>query len=184
MSLLLETLIGKHTHYHNGKCQKHISNLMTILHSLQINIVGGLQVRILVYAPPYQRQHRVPCSSTKSGKDQEPTYVHTCQSCRDADKLTHSRNQSAKECGSGTVVAEELFCLLHLCPVDKAHMTQSAVGKAVNNRSAQPLANNITNTNDIPLSGSMAFHAAGGTTTSDGKGMKLLSIAIKTTTTQ
>jgi hypothetical protein len=46
------------------------------------------------------------------------------------------------------------------------------------------VANTMTRINDIPLSGSMAFHAAGGTTTSDGNGMNELSIAMKRVTTQ
>ena len=46
------------------------------------------------------------------------------------------------------------------------------------------VANTTTSTKLIPLPGSIAFHAAGGTTTSDGNGMKELSMAINTVTTQ
>ena len=50
--------------------------------------------------------------------------------------------------------------------------------------SAPIVAKTITRMRLIPLSGSIAFHAAGGTTTSEGKGMNELSIAIKRVITQ
>ena len=51
-------------------------------------------------------------------------------------------------------------------------------------KSAPIVANTITSIKLIPLSGSMAFHAAGGTITSDGNGTNELSIAINSVTTQ
>lgn len=136
---------------------------------------------------------------TDSCVEQELAYVHSCQSSRDTDKLANRLYQSAENGRCSTMLAEKLLCHFHLLAVDEAHVADSAVSKTVDDRAANPfcqivvdeaprsapmVANTMTRINDIPLSGSIAFQAAGGTTTSDGNGMKELSMAMKRVTTQ
>ena len=97
-----------------------------------------LIVGVLVYAPTYKREHRVPASGTESGVEQELAKVHARESGRNADKLSYGRYKTTEECRSSTVFTEEGFRFLYLLAVDEAHMANTAVGKAIDDRTSEP----------------------------------------------
>ena len=75
--------------------------------------------------------------------------------------------------------------MLHFGFVDEAHVPETAVGKLVNDGASQPFCQIVVyQGSDIcpygifMLSLLAAFQAAGGTTTSEGKGINELSMAI------
>lgn len=196
---LLDTLIGNEGYDDYSQCYDDITNLVAILYSLLINVMSCLIIGVFVDTPSDGCQNSVPYTCTDSSVEQELAYVHACQSCRNTDELANGWHQSSKNGRGCTMLAEILLGYFHLLAVDQAHVTDSAISKAIDDRATYPfsqivvdegtrsapmVANTMTRINDIPLFGSIAFHAAGGTTTSDGKGMKELSIAINSATTQ
>ena len=84
-------------------------------------------------------QYGVPHASAQSGEEQKTPHVHASQTGRNADKLSYGRYQTAKESGRGAMLAEESLGMFNLGTVDKAHVAQSAVGKAVHYGASQPL---------------------------------------------
>ena len=94
---LFHSLINKDSNYNNCESQQNIANLMTILHSLQINIVSGFIVCIFIYTPTDHCKHRIPHSCSKSGKYQKSANMHSRQSCRNTYQLAPCRNEPAKE---------------------------------------------------------------------------------------
>ena len=86
--------------------------------------------------------------------------MHARQTCRNTDELTYGRNQSAKY-GRGSAVLAEIFLgCFYLFAVDETHVSYTTVCKAVDDGASYPLG-------EI-----------------EGKGMKELSMAMKSMTTQ
>ena len=96
------------------------------------------------------------------------------------------------------MLAEELFGFFNTFPVNETHVSDAAVCKLIHYWTSQPackviveqgsdVAPNVAKTitrKMFILPSAIDFHAAGGTMTSDGKGMKELSMAINIVTTQ
>ena len=111
---------------------------MTVFQRLLIHVLCSLVVGVFVYRPSYHGEHGIPRAGTESGEGEESAHMHARQSGRDADELSHGRNESSEECGGGSVFAEELLCLFHRLAVYETHVSYSAVGKFVYYRSAEP----------------------------------------------
>ena len=78
----------------------------------------------------------MPSSGTNCGKQQKLTVVHPCQSCWDGDKMTNDRNKPPCKGGSNAMVIKISLTLLHFLLIQKAHLSPFAVGKLINDRSA------------------------------------------------
>lgn len=91
------------------------------------------------------------------------------------------------------MTVEILFSLTYLLAIKQAHVAKTGFGQTVDDRTAQEAGQNIidqcanvctqggkrTMSNGLMLPSMADLYAAGGTTNSLGKGMKLLSMAIR-----
>jgi len=80
----------------------------------------------------------IPNAGSQCGEQEEGAELHAGQSGRDGDELAHGGYQSANESGYGTVLVKEFLGVLHLGFVDKAHMSEAAIGKLIDDGATEP----------------------------------------------
>ena len=93
-----------------------------------------------VQIPSQRCQNTVPCTSSKSGVEQEIPVVHLCQSCRNGNEVAYAGDESAGDGSHFAVVVEVAFAVFHLLLVEKTHLAPFAVGKLVDDGATEIIA--------------------------------------------
>ena len=88
--------------------------------------------------PTESCKHGIPYTGTEGSEGNEFAYTHLGQAGRDRDELSNGRHKASDECSDYAVLIEELLCSLDLLLVDETHVTETAVGKLIHNRFAEP----------------------------------------------
>jgi len=106
--------------------------LVVLLDGLVQLVLGNDAVEIIAE----DGKDGVPHSGTKGGVEQELPVVHARQTGRDGDEVADAGDETAGEGGGNTVVVEVTLGTLYLLLVEEAHLTPAAVGKLVDDGTA------------------------------------------------
>ena len=90
--------------------------------------------------PAQNGQYGVPCTSAYRGVEQEFPIVHLCQSGWNGDEVTDAGNESAGDGGHHTMVVKIFLAFLHLALAEHAEMAEFAVGKLIDDGTAEIVA--------------------------------------------
>ena len=133
------TFIYKETDDEDGKEDADEANLVAVLVDFFEELFFGLDAGHFGEIVSDSCQDGIPDAGSQCGEQEEGAELHAGQSGWDGDELAHGGYQSADEGGNGSMLVEEIFGVLHFGFVDKAHVSEAAVGKFIDNGTTEPL---------------------------------------------
>ena len=137
--LFLPSLVDEEYHNEDGNAQDDVTDFVAVFRRKLIHLLGRLKVCVFVDGPSDGGQHAVPNAGSQGREEQEFAQIHLCQTCRYADELANCRNETSEEGRHRAVFGKIVFGLFHRCLIDETHVSETAVGKAVNDGATQPL---------------------------------------------
>ena len=90
-----------------------------------------------LHIPAQGGKNGVPEACTDGGVEQELPVAHACHSCRDGDEMADDGHETTCQRGCDAVLVEVALALLHLLLIEQAEMSPAAIGKAIDDGSAE-----------------------------------------------